>query len=83
MKTDIRMQRELIEKIQKEPSRIQGLMLLRRWLYDVGYETPKDCKHYAVYRVTGKCIGCGVIVQSANPYDSDEALDALRTTLGG
>lgn len=81
-KTTLRQQKDLVESIQKVPL-VQGIKLLREWLGDYGYEGSGECKHYAIVRTTGKCMNCAAFVQTPMPYDSDEAIGALRDRLRG
>lgn len=82
MKTTLRQQKDLVEIIQTS-SMIVGVKTLREFLKNNGYEDPGDCKHYAIVRITGKCMNCGTVVAEPIVLGSEESLQALRERLRG
>lgn len=81
-KTNLRQKKHIVEAIQKEPSLVQAIRLLRDWLQDNGYEGSGECKHYSIVRTTGKCMNCPTIVAAPILLGSDEVIGALRQKLG-
>lgn len=81
MKTNLAQQLALINALEKEPSKPLRVKMLRDFLHDNGYEETRDCKHYTINRLTGNCASCTARVQQPMPFDSDEALSALKARL--
>lgn len=81
MKTSLKQQLELINAIEKEPSKPSRILLLRKFLDENGYEDKRDCTHAMIMRISGRCASCGTVVMEAQPRGSEEAVQALRDRL--